>query len=135
MASMRRSARRDRGSELPVRLQRAYEEPGSDDGVRVLVDRIWPRGRTKEQLRLDRWDRDVAPSTKLRLWFGHDRRRWEEFRSRYRAELAQPAQAAILEELVMLARGGRLTIVFGARDVEHSQARVIANEIEARLAS
>lgn len=135
MASMRRSARRDRGPELAVRLQRAYEEPQSDDGVRVLVDRVWPRGRTKEQLRLDRWDREVAPSTKLRRWFGHDPGRWQEFRSRYRAELAQPAQDAILDELVNLARHGTLTIVFGARDTEHSQARVIVDEIEARLAS
>ncbi|MGH2446557.1 MAG: DUF488 domain-containing protein [Candidatus Limnocylindria bacterium] len=118
-----------------VRLQRAYEDPGPDDGYRVLVDRVWPRGRTKAQLRLDRWARDVAPSTELRRWFGHDPARWEEFRARYRAELAQPTPSSIIDELVELARRGRLTIVFGARDTEHSQARVIADEIDARSAA
>jgi len=73
-----------------VRLQRAYDEPIPDDGHRVLVDRVWPRGRTKEQLRLDAWARDLGPSTQLRKWFGHDPARWAEFQARYRAELADP---------------------------------------------
>ena len=68
-----------------VRLQRAYDEPGPDDGHRVLVDRVWPRGRTKEHLRLDAWARDLGPSTKLRKWFGHDPARWQEFQARYHA--------------------------------------------------
>ena len=73
-----------------IRLQRAYDDPTPDDGYRVLVDRVWPRGRTKEQLRLDAWARDLGPSTQLRKWFGHDPARWAEFQARYRAELADP---------------------------------------------
>ena len=69
-----------------VRLQRAYDEPGPDDGRRVLVDRVWPRGRTKEHLRLDAWERDLGPSTQLRQWFGHDPVRWPEFQARYHTE-------------------------------------------------
>lgn len=116
-----------------VRLQRAYEEPTANDGHRVLVDRVWPRGRTKEHLRLDDWARDLAPSTKLRKWFGHDPARWPEFKVRYRAELTDPDQSRTLDALAERARHGRVTLVFGARDTEHSQARVIADELERRL--
>lgn len=116
-----------------IRLQRAYEEPRPDDGHRVLVDRVWPRGRTKEHLRLDAWERDLGPSTGLRKWFGHDPARWPEFRARYRAELAEPAKAQALDALAAQARLGRVTLVYGARDREHNQARVIADEIERRL--
>lgn len=112
---------------------RAYDAPGPDDGYRVLVDRLWPRGRTREELRLDAWDRELGPSNELRHWFGHDLARWDEFRARYRAELAAPEKARLLDELADRARRGRLTIVFGARDTEHNQARVIADEIGERL--
>jgi uncharacterized protein YeaO (DUF488 family) len=118
-----------------VRLQRAYDEPGPDDGHRVLVDRVWPRGRTKEHLRLDAWERELGPSTTLRQWFGHDPERWQEFRVRYHLELAQPDQAQTLDELAAAARSGPVTLVFGARDREHNQAQVIAEEIKQRLAS
>ena len=117
-----------------VILQRAYDEPTSNDGYRVLVDRVWPRGRTKEHLRLDAWHPELGPSTELRRWFGHDPARWDEFRSRYRTELAQPTAAAVLEDLAAVARRGRLTLVYGARDTEHNQARVIAAAIAERLA-
>lgn len=117
-----------------VRLQRAYQDPTPDDGHRVLVDRVWPRGRTKEQLRLDAWHRELGPSTGLRKWFGHDPARWDEFQARYHAELAAPELAAILDDLAGQARRGRLTLVYGARDTEHNQARVIADEIARRLA-
>jgi uncharacterized protein YeaO (DUF488 family) len=116
-----------------VRLQRAYEEPRPDDGHRVLVDRVWPRGRTKEHLRLDAWERDLGPSTALRKWFGHDPARWAEFQARYRAELAEPAKAQVLDTLAAAARSGPVTLVYGARDREHNQARVIADELEHRL--
>ena len=116
-----------------VRLQRAYEDPGADDGHRVLVDRVWPRGRTKEALRLDAWARDLGPSTELRKWFGHDPARWPEFRSRYQAELAEPGKAQALDALAAEAREGRVTIVYGARDREHNQAQVIADELDRRL--
>ena len=116
-----------------IRLQRAYDDPKPDDGYRVLVDRVWPRGRSKEELRLDQWARDLGPSTALRKWFGHDPARWAAFRERYHAELAAPDRARALDELAAIGRRGRLTIVYGARDREHNQAQVIADEIERRL--
>lgn len=116
-----------------VRLQRAYDDPTPDDGHRVLVDRVWPRGRTREQLRLDAWARDLGPSTQLRTWFGHDPARWEEFRRRYHAELADPARAQALDALAEQALLGPVTLVYGARDTEHNQARVIADALEHRL--
>ena len=117
-----------------LRLRRAYEEPAPDDGYRVLVDRVWPRGRSRAALALDEWLRELGPSDALRHWFGHDPARWEEFRSRYRGELAAPAPAALLDALAARARRETLTLVYGARDEEHNQARVIAEEIERRLA-
>jgi uncharacterized protein YeaO (DUF488 family) len=117
-----------------VQLQRAYDDPGPHDGHRVLVDRVWPRGRTKAQLQLDAWARDLGPSTGLRRWFGHDPARWTEFQARYQAELAEPARAQALDALAATARTGRVTIVYGARDREHNQAQVIAAELARRLA-
>jgi uncharacterized protein YeaO (DUF488 family) len=99
----------------------------------VLVDGIWPRGRTKEQLAIDRWARDVAPSTTLRSWYGHEPARWPEFRTRYREELRDPDRRAILDELTQRARSTVITLVFGARDAEHSQAAVLAEELRRRL--
>jgi len=116
-----------------VRLQRAYDEPTPDDGHRVLVDRVWPRGRTKEQLRLDAWARDLGPSTQLRKWFGHDPARWPAFQARYHAELAVAERAQALDALAKQARRGPVTLVYGARDEEHNQALVIAEELERRL--
>jgi uncharacterized protein YeaO (DUF488 family) len=117
-----------------VRLRRAYDEPLADDGHRVLVDRVWPRGRTKAALRLDEWARDLGPSTELRRWFGHDPARWTEFEARYRAELAVSERAKALDALARRARTGTVTIVYGARDREHNQAQVIAEELRRRLA-
>lgn len=116
-----------------IHLQRAYDDPTADDGYRVLVDRVWPRGRTKEQLRLDAWARDLGPSPELRKWFGHAPARWGEFRARYQAELAAPERAKALGALAEHARRGPLTLVYGSRDTEHNQAQVIADEIERRL--
>jgi uncharacterized protein YeaO (DUF488 family) len=116
-----------------IRLVRAYDPPTPDDGYRVLVDRLWPRGRTKKELRLDAWERDLGPSNELRRWFGHDPARWDEFAARYRAELAAPEKAQLLDGLAQRARRGRLAIVFGARDTEHNQARVVADEVVERL--
>jgi len=118
---------------VSIHLRRAYEDPGPGDGYRVLVDRVWPRGRSRETLRLDEWASDLGPSSELRRWFGHDPARWEAFRERYREELAAPARQAQLEALAERARAGTLTLVYGARDEEHNQARVIAEELERRL--
>jgi uncharacterized protein YeaO (DUF488 family) len=118
-----------------VGLSRAYDPSGPDDGYRVLVDRVWPRGRTREELAIDEWARDLGPSTELRRWFGHEPARWDAFRQRYRDELAAPALAAELDRLAERARAGRVTLVFGARDREHNQAVVIAEEIGRRLSA
>jgi uncharacterized protein YeaO (DUF488 family) len=108
---------------VQVRIKRAYLPPSPDDGVRALVDRLWPRGLHKTQAAIDRWLKDLAPSTELRQWFGHDPRRWEEFCRRYRAELASRAEQ--LDELRAIARRGPLTLVFAARDELHNQAVVL----------
>jgi uncharacterized protein YeaO (DUF488 family) len=118
-----------------IRLQRAYEDSRPDDGHRVLVDRVWPRGRTKAELQLDAWARDLGPSSGLRKWYGHDPARWTAFQTRYRAELAEPERAQALDALASIARRGRITIVYGARDREHNQAQVIADEIARRLSA
>jgi uncharacterized protein YeaO (DUF488 family) len=106
-----------------VALKRAYAEPSSEDGLRILVDRLWPRGLAKEKAALDRWMRELAPSTELRKWFGHDPARWTEFRRRYAAELSE--QAVMLDELRALAAGQRVTLVYAARDEEHNDAVVL----------
>jgi uncharacterized protein YeaO (DUF488 family) len=113
-----------------VELKRAYEPPSSRDGMRVLVDRMWPRGLPKRNAHIDLWLKDIAPSTALRQWFGHDSARWSEFRRRYRAELVR--NPAPLEHLRELARAGRLTLVFGARDERHNQAVVLKGLLASR---
>jgi uncharacterized protein YeaO (DUF488 family) len=117
-----------------IRIKRAYDPPEPADGRRVLVDRVWPRGLSKEALAVERWARDLAPSDDLRRWFAHDPSRWEEFRRRYRLELAAPEREADLEELAAVARTGTLTLVYSARDEEHNQARVLAEVIAERAA-
>jgi uncharacterized protein YeaO (DUF488 family) len=122
----------ERPSAMPpdIRLKRAYEPPAATDGTRVLVDRLWPRGMTKAEAAIDRWARDIAPSTALRRWFAHDVDRWEEFRRRYTTELEQHPE--LLDDLLRLARKGPLTLVFGARDEEHNDAVVLRDVLGAR---
>ena len=110
--------------EPDVRLKRAYDPAEPGDGYRVLVDRLWPRGVSKERARLDEWARELAPSAELRTWFGHDPERFAEFERRYRAELA--AHGEKLDELRRLARKGTLTLVYAARDEKHNDAVVLA---------
>jgi uncharacterized protein YeaO (DUF488 family) len=109
---------------MDVRLKRAYEPATAADGRRVLVDRIWPRGVSRERAHLDEWARELAPSSELRQWFGHDAARFDEFRRRYEAELA--GQEEKLRELRDHARNGALTLVYAARDTEHNDAVVLA---------
>ena len=109
---------------MDVRLKRAYDPAEPRDGYRVLVDRLWPRGVSKERARLDEWARELAPSAELRTWFGHDPERFAEFERRYRAELT--AHEEKLDELRCRAREGTLTLVYGARDEEHNDAVVLA---------
>ncbi|ODS58157.1 MAG: hypothetical protein ABS36_04535 [Acidobacteria bacterium SCN 69-37] len=106
-----------------LRLKRVYDPPARGDGVRVLVDRLWPRGLSREKAAVDEWMPDVAPSADLRRWFGHDPARWDEFRRRYIAELDTRPDA--VEALAARVHGRRATLVFGARDAEHNQAVVL----------
>jgi uncharacterized protein YeaO (DUF488 family) len=117
-----------------VRLERAYGEHSTDGGLRVLVDRLWPRGVRREALALDAWMKEVAPSEELRRWFGHDPARWKEFAARYRAELRRQPAAELVDQLVHQAKHGPLTLVYGAKDEEHNQAVVLRDVIEHRLA-
>jgi uncharacterized protein YeaO (DUF488 family) len=106
-----------------VRVKRCYDPPAADDGVRVLVDRLWPRGLKRDEAGINIWLKDVAPSADLRRWFGHDPARWASFQDRYRAELAG---SAALDKLLALAKGGeRVTLLYGARDTEHNNAVVL----------
>lgn len=110
-----------------VRVRRIYEQPSPQDGTRVLADRIWPRGLTKARAELGEWCKQVAPSTPLRKWYGHDPERFEEFRRRYRAELAQPQQAAALQHLRELAKERTLTLLTATKHPDISEAMVLAN--------
>lgn len=116
--------------DFPLRLKRVYEEPAPDDGTRVLIDRLWPRGISKERAHIDLWLKEIAPSRELRTWFGHDPDKFAEFRRRYEAELASGAASDALSRLREMARRGPLTLVFAARDREHVNARVLQDLLE-----
>jgi uncharacterized protein YeaO (DUF488 family) len=110
-----------------IRVRRVYDQPEAADGARVLVDRIWPRGLRKDAVRLDDWAKDVSPSSELRTWYGHDPARFDEFRQRYLGELTGSSQQAALGRLRALAAAGRpLSLLTATRDVDHSQAAVLA---------
>ncbi|MBW3603642.1 MAG: DUF488 family protein [Actinobacteria bacterium] len=111
-------------------LRRAYDTPTRNDGHRVLVDRIWPRGVSKEDARIDDWARELAPSDDLRRWFDHDTERWDEFQRRYRAELRRQEQS--LDQLARRIDEGRVTLVYGARDEHHNNAVVLRHVLELR---
>ncbi|BCH32942.1 hypothetical protein MesoLjLc_48720 [Mesorhizobium sp. L-8-10] len=106
-----------------IRLKRAYERPSAEDGARVLIDRLWPRGVKQRSAKIDQWAKDIAPSTELRKWFGHEPARWEEFRRRYTAELHQHLEQ--LDNLRELARSGAITLVYAAHDECHNDAVVL----------
>lgn len=114
-----------------VRIKRAYEAPSADDGTRVLVDRLWPRGVRKADAAIDHWAKELAPSTELRKWFGHDPARWAEFRRRYAAELREQGEA--LDRLRALAEKGPVTLVYAAHDEEHNDAVVLRDVLLSSL--
>ena len=118
-------------SSLDIRLKRAYEPAASSDGYRVLIDRLWPRGVSRERARLNAWERELAPSTELRQWFGHQPTRFGEFRRRYIEELRE--QRPRLTELRRRARDGTLTLVYAAHDSEHNDAVVLASVLRRGL--
>jgi uncharacterized protein YeaO (DUF488 family) len=109
-----------------VRVRRVYEDATEEDGTRVLVDRVWPRGLSRDKARLDEWAKDVAPSTDLRRWYGHDPDRFAEFEKRYRAELRTGEAGDALGRLRELAGAGRLTLLTATKDADLSQAAVLA---------
>ena len=113
-----------------IKLKRAYNPPSPRDGKRILIDRLWPRGIKKSDAAIDRWIKDIAPSTALRKWFGHDPARWREFRRRYAAEIRDHADP--LAELRAAARKGPITLIFGARDEFHNDAVVLRDVLLGR---
>jgi uncharacterized protein YeaO (DUF488 family) len=113
---------------VSIRLKRVYDKPAKADGRRVLIDRIWPRGLTKEEAQIDDWLKEMAPSTRLRKWFGHDPARWKEFKKRYAAELDRRREQ--VEQLAQWGRKRTLTLLFGAKDIEHNNAVALKEYIE-----
>lgn len=112
-----------------IDIRRAYEEPGKNEGYRILVDRLWPRGISKDELKFDTWCKDLAPSPALRKWFGHKVDHWEKFRTDYLAELRSKDQQARMRELIESAGVSRFTLIYGARDTEHNHALILADEM------
>jgi uncharacterized protein YeaO (DUF488 family) len=111
-----------------IRLKRAYDPPSKDDGPRILVERLWPRGLTKEKAAIDAWAKEISPSPELRKWYGHDVAKWDEFRARYRAELDQkPELIAKLREKI---GAGPVTFVYAAKDEAHNSALVLKQYVE-----
>lgn len=116
---------------MSIWVRRAYEAPTRSDGYRVLVDGVWPRGVSKEDLEIDEWSRDLAPSTRLRQWFDHDPARWEEFQRRYFQELRE--KEGPIRGLVERILRGRVTLVYGARDPDHNNAVALRVFLEKRV--
>lgn len=118
-----------------IRVRRVYDPPEPQDGTRVLVDRLWPRGLRKDGARLEEWAKDVAPSHELRSWYGHDPAKFADFCRRYTDELSRGAARAALEHLTALAAGGPVTLLTATRDIDHSQAAVLAGLLRHRAAA
>lgn len=110
-----------------IRIKRAYEPPSPSDGQRILVDRLWPRGLKKSEAAIDQWVKELSPSTALRQWFGHEPARWDEFRTRYRAELTSYAEQ--ISELRAAAHAGPITLIFAAHDEQHNNAVVLREKL------
>ena len=119
---------------MQIWLKRAYEKPGRQDGTRVLVDRLWPRGVSKEEAKIDAWLKEIAPSDELRKWYGHDPDRWEEFKRRYYCELNARRNEAVAK-LLEMAWKGRVTFVFGAKNERLNNAEALKEYVRARLIS
>ena len=108
---------------MKLTIKRVYEEPDKDDGIRILIDRLWPRGLSKEKAHVDLWLKQIAPSTELRKWFAHDPAKWTEFKTRYRAELKHNGeQLAVLKQAIAK---GPVTLLYGAKDEQHNDAIVL----------
>ncbi|MCI0661181.1 MAG: DUF488 family protein [Acidobacteria bacterium] len=113
-----------------IKLKRAYDPPSKSDGMRILVERLWPRGVTQEKANVQMWLKEIAPSAELRKWYKHDVSKWEEFQRRYRDELAKKGE--MIKEIEVLAAKGPVTLVYAARDESHNSALVLKRFIESR---
>ncbi|GGT89939.1 DUF488 domain-containing protein [Streptomyces violascens] len=113
-----------------MRVRRVYDPPEDGDGVRVLVDRLWPRGLSKERAAVDEWPKELTPSTELRRWYHEDRTRYAEFRERYEAELAEPGPARALDRLLGLAKSDTVTLVTAVKDIDHSHVPTLVAALE-----
>jgi uncharacterized protein YeaO (DUF488 family) len=116
---------------MTIQMKRVYEQAQASDGKRVLIDRLWPRGLTKEKAKVDLWLKDIAPSTELRKWFGHDPVKWIEFKKRYHKELT--GNNEVVSELVEQLKNGKITLVYGAKDEEHNDAVVLKEYLEKKV--
>lgn len=123
----------DRDPCMQIKVKRAYEPSSRADGERLLVDRLWPRGVTREKLEIARWAKDVAPSEDLRRWFGHDPSKWDEFRKKYFEEL--DGKTECWHPILKAAQRGTVTLVYGAKDVQHNQALAFKEYLEGKLSS
>ena len=115
---------------MKVGIRRIYDPPGKGEGLRILVDRLWPRGVRKADLEYDLWEKDIAPTTELRRWFGHAPERWEAFHEKYQKELDASDVQERLQEIVKTAGKRRITLLYGARDPDHNHALILAEAIE-----
>lgn len=115
---------------MNIKLKRAYEPPDKSDGKRILVDRLWPRGLTKKKAGIDLWLKEIAPTTELRKWFGHEPDKWKRFRGRYETEIRHKAD--LLQRLEHEGREGTITLIYGARDEKHNEALVLKQVLERR---
>ncbi len=115
---------------MQVTVRRVYDPPGSHEGLRVLVDRLWPRGVSKEALKYDIWEKSIAPTPELRKWFGHAPQRWDSFREKYRKELKTAEVQERLKAILEQADKRNITLLYGARDAEHNHALILADELE-----
>src|SRR5688572_14866339 len=113
---------------MNIKIKRVYEQPDRKDGERILVDRLWPRGLTKEKAHVDLWIKEIAPSTELRKWFGHDPKKWKNFRRRYETEIRHKED--LMKVLKQKAREGTITLIYGARDEKHNEALVLRQFLE-----
>jgi len=113
---------------MNIKIKRAYEQPQKEDGLRILVDRLWPRGLTKEKASVDLWLKEIAPSTELRKWFAHDPGKWKSFRGRYQTEISHNHD--LIKVLKEKAREGTITLIYGARDEKHNEALVLKQFLE-----
>jgi Uncharacterized conserved protein len=113
---------------MNIQTKRVYEQPADNDGSRILVDRLWPRGLTKEKAKVDLWLKEIAPSTELRQWFGHEPKKWKGFRGRYETELRHNSE--LIEMLKTKAKQGTITLLYGARDEKHNEALVLKQFLE-----